>query len=199
MEAVIRNVRLLDAALMVSNDSYTLGTVQLKRKGDVMEVAGTEGYFLLIADAKCDFTDWEDGESIRIDGTNLTRSLKKLTKKCTKWDDPLMVKIEDWEGKRVAEFSHHGTDSISTRLRVAVSNKGPLSFDKFDNLPEASGEFGLRTKTIEKLGKVVRKTLGYDCTDYWVVKYHGDTNAVEFVCTSKLDDIRIYAMPLKYR
>lgn len=153
--------RALDAAAWIAKRSYH-GVVQLTRRGDELEVVGTNSYVLLCASAPCDFEGWPDGETVKFSSNKYrARSVAKLFKAACKHAlCKIFATVEDWEGTRVLELEAVDAGEYRVIARISLDEGKPLNLEKFENMPddEHKGHVASTSKTWHEIAELVRRT-----------------------------------------
>ena len=191
--------RALGAAAWIAELSFH-GVVQLTRKGDELEIMGTNGYIMVLVRELCGFDEWPDGESIKFASSeHRAKSVAKLIKLACKNSTPCRIcaTVEEWEGGCVLQLEALTTGTFSIRARLNLDDGKPISLEKFENMPTDAheGHVASSGKTWWHIGKLIAKVDMIPTTTAWTFHDCGPLHAYDL----QRDDgkARIIAMPMK--
>ena len=117
MKAVFTDMRALGAAAWLAKQG-AVSVLRLARKGDMMEIVGTDSYVMLQAPAPCGFVDWPDGAVAVLESTFAAEAVCKVVGGSPDaWERPLTVCVERGEGTYTVEFSRSGRTGVRRSCR----------------------------------------------------------------------------------
>ena len=124
MKATIDKPMIFKAAATLANGGYNGSALQFTRRGDKLEICGTNAYVMVLALVAAKFYRWSDGEGFRFSGAEV-QALMRGTSKALKNADT--VQIETVKGAAAVTLNVEGA-AVATSFPY-TQPRPPINLD----------------------------------------------------------------------
>lgn len=175
MKATMKDLDGLRVAAWLAGQGVS-GLLRFARRGDDMEVIGTDSYVLLRVLAECDYEDWPEGESVQIVGTVEAKAVRKVVGSPSFGDlRPLTVSVTEAGGAQKVEFSRRDEDAV-LRSFSCVDDSRRVDYEALvSGVEKGESEGHVSSYLWGTVGQVVSKL---PCVE-WELRDHGPKNPFE--------------------